>query len=96
MDGKGATESEDRDQADARVAVAERGDHPADRRGAASRSAKPSPPVSRVSITPRRGRPAAGDERLCRRGRPDALRASGHGAMIAACERFPPTGCLSP
>ncbi|MFJ7199147.1 MULTISPECIES: hypothetical protein [unclassified Streptomyces] len=32
MDGKGATESEDRDQVDARVAVAERGDHPADRR----------------------------------------------------------------
>lgn len=32
MDGKGATESEDRDQVDACTAVAERGDHPAHRR----------------------------------------------------------------
>lgn len=31
MDGKGATESEDRDQVDARLAAAERGDHPAHR-----------------------------------------------------------------
>ncbi|MFF1650442.1 hypothetical protein [Streptomyces sp. NPDC058240] len=32
MDGKGATGSEDRDQVDACMAVAERGDHPAHRR----------------------------------------------------------------